>query len=324
MKNWRDILPVHPAADLFPLMSEAELRELGEDIKANGLQQPVIVYDGQLLDGRNRLDAMALVGIKFKIKLHRDGPRSPPRLVMEANIDLPFCGGLKCPTEIDDPYAYVISANAHRRHLTAEQKRDTIAKLLKANPEASDRQIAKQIDSSPTTVGAVRKQKEASGDVSKLDTRKDTKGRKQPSTKPKKATAKLADGSKVKIDDLGAKAQAAIAAQQEITVEDRAEQMAKLDAEPEPVETHPAEEAPQGRVITKAELMPLLQAIISLDEADLHDGDLELYDTLVKARAAINHLCSQTVSKALNERARERRAKRKTAKAAAIGAKAAA
>jgi ParB-like chromosome segregation protein Spo0J len=79
MKNWRYDLSVHPAADLFPLMSEAELRELGEDIKKNGLQSPIIVMsrpdiddDGEeieqwyLLDGRNRLDAMALVGIKFE------------------------------------------------------------------------------------------------------------------------------------------------------------------------------------------------------------------------------------------------------------------
>jgi hypothetical protein len=29
--NWRDHLKVHPAADLFPLMSEAELKELAED-----------------------------------------------------------------------------------------------------------------------------------------------------------------------------------------------------------------------------------------------------------------------------------------------------
>ena len=57
-------MPIHPAAELFPAMSESELRELGENIKAHsGLLSPIIVYEGKLLDGRNRLDAMEMVGI---------------------------------------------------------------------------------------------------------------------------------------------------------------------------------------------------------------------------------------------------------------------
>lgn len=35
--NWRGRIEVRPAADIFPGMTEQELRELGEDIKANGL-----------------------------------------------------------------------------------------------------------------------------------------------------------------------------------------------------------------------------------------------------------------------------------------------
>ena len=43
-KSWRDVIKVHPAADLFPMMSEAELRELGEDIKKNGLKTDIIFW----------------------------------------------------------------------------------------------------------------------------------------------------------------------------------------------------------------------------------------------------------------------------------------
>ena len=93
------------------------------------------------------------------------------------------------PTSSRDsiPYAFVISANIHRRHLTAEQKRELIAKLIKATPEKSDRQIAETVKASPTTVGTVRAKMEAKGEVSKLDTRTDAKGVKQPATKPARA-----------------------------------------------------------------------------------------------------------------------------------------
>jgi hypothetical protein len=225
--KWRDVLPVHPVADSFPLMSEPELRELGEDIKANGLLSKIIVYDGQLIDGRNRLDAMALVGIKFEIERRGSWVKAFRSEDIEIGfIDLMF--------EADAPYEgnehdCVRSANLYRRHLNTDQKRDTIAKLLKAKPEASDRQIAKQTKSSPTTVGTVRKGMEQAGDVSKLDTRTDTKGRKQPSAKPKKPTAELS-GVSIDVSKLGPKAQAAIAAQTgEVDVEARRAEMAALD-----------------------------------------------------------------------------------------------
>jgi hypothetical protein len=50
-KSWRDVLPIQSAADLFPLMSESELRELGEDIKKNGLRSPIVLWSsGDQLD----------------------------------------------------------------------------------------------------------------------------------------------------------------------------------------------------------------------------------------------------------------------------------
>ena len=42
-KSWRNVLPIHPAAELFPRMSNDDLRAIGEDIKANGLTSPIAI-----------------------------------------------------------------------------------------------------------------------------------------------------------------------------------------------------------------------------------------------------------------------------------------
>jgi hypothetical protein len=165
----------HPLANAFPLMEGAEFDALVADIKANGLHEPIVTYEGMILDGRNRFRACLAAGVEPEFDDYIEGEDS-----------------LVC---IADPAAYVISRNIHRRHLTAEQKRDLIAKLIKAQPEKSDRQIAETAKVSPTTVGVVRAKMEATGDVSKLDTRTDTKGRKQPAKKTAKVKAPVADAS---------------------------------------------------------------------------------------------------------------------------------
>jgi hypothetical protein len=79
--KWREKYKVHPAADVFPMMSDEELAELAEDIRKNGLCDPIAFYvpremrgekvDAellhevdrfQLLDGRNRMAALELLG----------------------------------------------------------------------------------------------------------------------------------------------------------------------------------------------------------------------------------------------------------------------
>jgi hypothetical protein len=47
--------PVHPVCDLFPLMGDADLDKLAEDIKANGLAHAVVIHEDQIVDGRNRI-----------------------------------------------------------------------------------------------------------------------------------------------------------------------------------------------------------------------------------------------------------------------------
>jgi len=44
----------HEIANLFPMMQPDELADLVADIKVNGLIEPIILYEDQILDGRNR------------------------------------------------------------------------------------------------------------------------------------------------------------------------------------------------------------------------------------------------------------------------------
>jgi len=91
--------PVHPAADLFPLLGDDELHELADDIKRHGLHQPVWLWDDPergtvLLDGRNRARACQIADVAIRTQPYRG----------------------------DDPIAFSISANEKRRHLTAGQR----------------------------------------------------------------------------------------------------------------------------------------------------------------------------------------------------------
>ena len=76
-----------------------ELKELADDIRKRGLINPILVADGQILDGRNRLRACRLAGIKPRFrKIDRD--------LRERKIS---------------PLEYVVSLNLRRRHMSASQ-----------------------------------------------------------------------------------------------------------------------------------------------------------------------------------------------------------
>jgi hypothetical protein len=115
--KWRSQYKVHPAADVFPMMSDEGLKKLGEDITEHGLLQPLVFDDVRsnrnrvLLDGRNRLEAMERAGL---------------------SIDhLKECIG---SGHVED----IISLNIHRRHLTKQQQAELIVAALKAaQPKAN-------------------------------------------------------------------------------------------------------------------------------------------------------------------------------------------
>lgn len=65
----------HPAAELFPMMPTDQYETFREDIRKNGFQQDIVLYKGQILDGRCFLGERDL-GTKLSI----DGPVLGPVL----------------------------------------------------------------------------------------------------------------------------------------------------------------------------------------------------------------------------------------------------
>lgn len=88
-------LTQHPLSAAFPAMSADDFQALKDDIESNGQREPVIVLDGMVLDGWHRYRACTELGLKV--------------------TQFTFPAG-------DDPVAFVLSHNLHRRHLTASQR----------------------------------------------------------------------------------------------------------------------------------------------------------------------------------------------------------
>jgi len=91
-------LELHLYCILFPACTEEELRTLTDDIRQNGLLEPIVLLDGKILDGRNRYQACQELGIEPET-VEYDG---------------------------DDPLAFVLSKNLYRRQLTTSQRDDCL------------------------------------------------------------------------------------------------------------------------------------------------------------------------------------------------------
>ena len=94
----------HELAGIFDLIEGEEYKGLKEDIRKNNLMESIKIFDGKILDGRNRYRVCKELGIE---------------------------GDFKILSNTIDPLEYVWSVNYHRRHLRPAQKADAIAEKYK-------------------------------------------------------------------------------------------------------------------------------------------------------------------------------------------------
>lgn len=88
-------LEVHRYAHFWPLMGGDEFDDLVADIRENGLIEPIVLVDGDILDGRNRYRACLAAGVAPRF-IEYDGDR-------------------------EHMLAWVVSKNMRRRHLNPSQ-----------------------------------------------------------------------------------------------------------------------------------------------------------------------------------------------------------
>lgn len=121
------MISAHPAADLFPMHDSDTFEALVLDMAEHGQREDIVLYEGQCLDGRNRLMACERLGIEPSTWVYPGA----------------------------DPVAYVLSANLHRRHLTTSQKVVAAVKalpLLEAESGCAVETIAKRMGTSVRSV----------------------------------------------------------------------------------------------------------------------------------------------------------------------------
>ena len=181
--TWRDLFRVHEECDWYPMMKEAELEAMAEDIEEHGLRHRVVYRlvqselgeVAEILDGRNRLEALEIVRLPL-LKDNKLNPAYFEKASQKALADIP---------------AYIESVNLHRRHMDREQRREAILRRLKQDPKRSDRAIGQLVGADHKTVATVRAEAEGRGEIPHVSLRPDSLGRMQPTSRarPKPAVA---------------------------------------------------------------------------------------------------------------------------------------
>jgi ParB-like chromosome segregation protein Spo0J len=138
MRHGPHDLQSHPIGDTFPKMGDTEFAELVADIKANGVREPIVLYEGKILDGRHRYKAAQAAGVECPRKEYQG----------------------------TDPIKYVLSLNLHRRHLHESQRAMVAAKLTNlkdgqrpsqvCEPAVTRERAAEMLNVSPRSIDSAR------------------------------------------------------------------------------------------------------------------------------------------------------------------------
>jgi hypothetical protein len=140
-------LKFHELANLFPLLQDEELQKIVDDINANGFRasEPITLLGVKILDGRNRYNAAKLAGYKLQ-----------PDNVEHFKERYPG----------QDPLAFVLAKNLHRRHLTIGQRACFAAELykrMKKRPVGQPKEISGIQDNTPIAKESLKKAAQMAG-----------------------------------------------------------------------------------------------------------------------------------------------------------------
>ena len=123
----------HPLAALMPMMDDDAFAQHKADVGKHGVREPITLYQGMILDGRNRYKAAKELG-----------------LTLSATNFKEFTG---TPAEAE---AFVLSTNLHRRQMNNKQKQEFAQKMIAKYPNKSDRALSRLTSLSKTTIAAAR------------------------------------------------------------------------------------------------------------------------------------------------------------------------
>jgi ParB-like chromosome segregation protein Spo0J len=78
--------PLHELCSVFPPMTDEEFERLRDDIEKHGQREPIIVWEGKILDGRHRKEACLVLGIEPQYKEWHGTYDEAEALVVSLNV----------------------------------------------------------------------------------------------------------------------------------------------------------------------------------------------------------------------------------------------